>query len=248
MNQQEQETYDYTQPRVIDKSYTIKYTGEKIVVTYPLPTRNPPEIGTVLECIEQPKMSKTTYHQPEEKWFMHNNEPARIFRHEYNHAGFDEAKANTTSKIKYKYDLEKACQEKCAIGIDDDFTYADGWIDCDGNFHAIGSMQHESHLDELRQRFNRKELAWFFQNWVKISLSMWSGLHIWSSESYARNIREKMNSVTARQKLAIEKYLDARPYLLEEGKSMDFHGYGGKWSGTIRRENGKIIFSSKGDY
>jgi hypothetical protein len=227
------------QPRFLDKTVMIKYTGQKIVISKALPTRNPPDIGTDHLCIEKPDNVVTTYNQAGEVWIWHNSEAARIFQEEYHTLG--DVLVSDPFEHQYQVDLEKQCQEKCAIGIDEDFEFADGWIDCDGHFHAIASMQHEANIDDLRERLNKQELTWFFQNWVKISLSMWSGLHIFSSEQYSRTKLEKAISVTARQKLTIEKYLEARPNLLQEGKTMDFMGYG-SLSGKITRENGKIKF------
>lgn len=229
------------QPRIINKSFTATYTGASIIISSPIPFKHPIDLGTKHDVILKPYHAKTSYQEYEEMWILHNDEPTRIFRREYQYAGNDAAKAGKIKKIKYTVDLEKQCQEKCALSIDNEFEFADGWIDCDGNFHGIASMQHENNIDDLRKRFNKKEMAWFFQNWVKISLSALSGLHIFSSEQYNRIGIEKTNSVTARQKLTIEKYLNKRIGLLGEGETVDFMGYGGVF-GKITREDGRVKF------
>lgn len=233
------------QKRIVPRKKIVEQNGYTIEITAKLPTKNPPAIGTHFKECNRPnaKKEKLSYTDSTEAWYFNKEttEFARVFNNrdygrEYKRLGFNEADVKKEI-IPYEFDLEKDAQEVFGY-LDKNLEYQDGWINVDGGFHGVPPMEHENYKRAMEDKMELETYTWFYQNWVKVSVSGMSGLHVFSSELYSASLEHKRTTVTARQKLTLQNIITKHNLLPKEGQYTNFFGYGN--GGIIKNENGQI--------
>lgn len=227
---------------IIEKEISVKFTGKKAILTEDIPVGKTMVKGKKVDLIERPNALEISYTEPGEVWYWNEEkrEAGRLFRREYDLIKEKNHKTELTYIV--RIDVEKEIQSLTYSMRDPSFELLDGWIDRDGNFYGIEQMSHETHNQHFKDTWKPEFYAHFFNNWVKVSCSAFSGIHFFASQGYL-DTKIKNTQVTARQKLTIENYLNRHKRLLSEGESITFFGSGGQGTDMIIcRENGQIKF------